>query len=348
MYKKFLISVLILFSLSLSACSPKVSSKEQPFSQSQFLMDTLCTITLYEEDPEVMEGAFQVIREIENKMSNTIEQSEISQINRSSGKKEVTISPDTFQVLQVALEYSDLSKGSFDISIAPLIDLWNITSEQPKIPLDAEIKALLPKVNRTNILLNEKASTAFLKEEGMKLDLGGIAKGYAADAVGAYLSKKGVERAVINLGGNIYVHGQKKDSSPWNIGVQDPTTSQEKAIATLKIESDTAVVTSGVYQRYFEKDGKIYHHILNPKDGKPIENGLISVTVVTKESVRADALSTTLFSLGLKEGMELINLLDNVSAIFITKDKKIYMSDALKDKFEILDNRFSVTETIND
>lgn len=344
MYRKFLISILILFSLSLSACSPSRVSKEQPFSQSQFLMDTLCTITLYEKNPEIMEGAFDVIRDIENKMSNTIADSEISKVNQSAGKQAVFVSDDTFYVIQTALEYSKMSQGMFDISIAPLIDIWNITSKNPKVPDHSEIIALLPKINWENISLNKDDSGVFLKEKGMKLDLGGIAKGYAADAIASYFKEKGVDRAIINLGGNIYAYGQKEGSADWKIGVQDPTTAQERAIAAMKVGSDYAVVTSGIYQRYFEQDGTIYHHILNPKDGSPIDNHLISVTVVTKESIRADALSTTLFSLGLEEGMKLSNRLNDVNVIFITKENKIYLSEGLKDRFELLDDRFDVVE----
>ncbi|MDO4793237.1 MAG: FAD:protein FMN transferase [Filifactor alocis] len=340
MYKKMLVMMFICLTLILTGCA----KKDRPSSHSEFVMDTLCTITLYESDDARMSHAFDILKGIEADMSNTVETSEISLVNASAGKEAVIVSESTFHVIRTALEYSRESDGSFDVSIAPLVDVWNINSEHPSVPSDDEIHKALSKISWNDVELDESSSSVFLKREGMKLDLGGIAKGYAADAVANYFTEEGVTRALINLGGNVFVHGAKEDSSPWNIGIQDPTTSQERAIATVKVKEGTAVVTSGIYQRYFEQEGKLYHHILSPKDGRPVDNELVSVTIITKSSMEADALSTTMFTLGLEKGLDYINASKKSEAIFIKKDGSVYLSEGLKDVFELISPEFNLVD----
>lgn len=336
MYKKTLMMIFICLTLLLSGCA----KKDTPSSHSEFVMDTLCTITLYETDEARMSRAFEILKEVEAEMSNTIETSEISLVNSEAGKKAVVVSEPTFRVIRTALEYSRESDGNFDVSIAPLADVWNINSEHPSVPSEDKIRNALSKISWSDIKLDESSSSVFLKREGMKLDLGGIAKGYAADAVADYFIEEGVKRALINLGGNVFVHGAKEDSSAWNIGIQDPTTSQERAIATVKVNEGTAVVTSGIYQRYFEQEGKVYHHILSPKDGRPVDNELVSVTIIAKSSMEADALSTTMFTLGLEKGLAYINASKKAEAVFIKKDGSVYLSENLKSVFELTSPEF--------
>lgn len=336
--------ILTLVSLSLITLLVGCSKEEsKPLSQSEFYMDTLCTITIYENKPEVLKQSMTIIQDIENRMSNAIVTSEVSKINEQAGISPVKVSSDTFYIIERALYYSQLSGGKFDISVAPLVNLWDISTDTPKLPSEKEINAVLPFINYENIILDKKQETVFLKEKNMEIDLGSIAKGYAADAVGDYFKREDISRAIINLGGNILVFGKKEDGSPWKVGIQDPTTKQESPIAGISAEKTTAVVTSGIYQRFFEKDGKLYHHILNPATGYPYDNSLISVTVIADNSTDGDALATTLFSLGLKEGLSLVNQLPNeVEAVFIDSENNIYLSNGLKNKFEIIDEKFKV------
>ena len=176
----------------------------------------------------------------------------------------------------------------------------------------------------------------------MKIDLGGIAKGYAADKIYKYLKEdENLENALINLGGNIRILGNKEKNQPFSIGIQDPTKPRGNSIGNIKV-SDKSVVTSGIYERYLEKNNKIYHHMLNPHTGYPFENNLSSVTIISDKSIICDALSTTTFGLGIEKGLKLIESLDNVDAIFVTKDKKIYLSSNLKDKLNLTDNSFTI------
>ena len=234
-----------------------------------------------------------------------------------------------------------MSNDTFDISVGPIVDLWAIGTENAKVPTKKEIKDKLPLVNYKDILLNDNSKSVKLAKKDMKIDLGGIAKGYAADKIYEYLKEEKLESALINLGGNIYVLGSKENNQPFSIGVQDPTKPRGNSIGNIKV-SNKSVVTSGIYERYLEKNNKIYHHMLDPHTGYPFDNNLSSVTIVSDKSIICDALSTTTFGLGVEKGLKLVENLDGVDAIFITKDKKIYLSNNLKNKFNLTDNKFTI------
>lgn len=343
--KRFMIfSVLFLTILLLTSCTTQKINEEKPYTRSEFAMDTLCNITIFENNETALNHAFEIIADIEDRMSHTVSDNEISQINSAAGKSPIKVSKDTFYVIKTALDYSKLTEGKFDISIAPIVDLWNINSENPKIPSKNELNHFLPLVNWNEIILDETNQTVFLAKYGMKIDLGGIAKGYAADAIADYFETQNISRAIINLGGNVFAFGEKIDGTPWNIGIQDPTTQEENAIASVQTSKNTAIVTSGIYQRYFEQDGKIYHHILNPFDGYPIDNNLLSVTVLTDKSIKADALSTSMFALGIENGLRFINATNGVEAVFIDTDNNIYLSDGIMSSFHLIDEQFHLIE----
>ena len=279
-------------------------------------------------------------------MSSQLTSSEISKINNMAGKDYVKVSEDTFYVIKESIEFSKISNDTFDISIGPIIDLWSIGTDSAKVPSKEEISDKLSLVDYKNILLDENTHSVKLNKENMKIDLGGIAKGYAADKIYKYLKEENLESALINLGGNVYALGTKKNNEPFSIGIQDPTKPRGNSIGNIKV-SNKSVVTSGVYERYIEKNNKIYHHMINPHTGYPFENNLSSVTIISNNSMICDALSTTTFGLGLEKGMQLVENLDNVEAIFITKDKKIYLSSNLKNKFNLTDNSFSICDLNN-
>ena len=228
------------------------------------------------------------------------------------------------EIVAKGMEYAKVSEGRFDITIEPVTSLWNFSGDDKKIPEKKELQGALQYVDYGKISLAGNRLT--FQMPGMGLDLGGIAKGYIADMLKAYLKDGGVTRAVINLGGNILCIGKKSAEENFLIGIQQPFADRHKTVAAVSVD-DISVVSSGIYERYVtDETGKQYHHILNPKTGYPYENDLMAVTILSERSVDGDALSTTCFSMGKEQGMAYVDSLDGVYAMFITKDEKIWYS----------------------
>ena len=317
-----LITLSALFLFLLTGCSKSGTSQSLTYTDSLF--DTVISVQIYDSDDEsLIDNCKEICTKYDNMFSNTKENSEISKINNAKGQT-VEVSDDTISLLKTAIHYGDISNGTFDVTISPVSSLWDFQAEDPKVPDDADIQSALTHVNYKNIQIN--GNQVSLADPDAAIDLGGIAKGYIADQLKDYLKSEGIKHAMINLGGNVLAIGKKPDGSDYNIGIQKPFDSTGDPITSVKI-ADQSVVTSGDYQRYFKKDGKIYHHILNTSTGYPYDNGLSSVTIVTDSSVNADALSTTCFALGLNDGMKLVNSTDNVEAVFITSDNKLHYSN---------------------
>lgn len=323
--KAVVLAVCLAVSL-LTACQRKI----EPISKSGFLLNTFVTVTLYDkDDPKILNECLDICRSYENIFSKTIEGSEVYKINhRSAQESSVKLSPDMAALLSKGLYYSRISNGDFDVTVEPLSSLWDFTAPNPIIPPSDEISAAVKKVGYKNLKLDDDTLT-FLSPD-TSIDLGAIAKGYIADRMKDYLLEQGVKSAIINLGGNVLCVGKKPDGSPFKIGLQKPYADRNETIETLNIE-DMSVVSSGVYERHFVKDGVNYHHILNPRDGYPYDNGLVSVTILSKLSVDGDALSTTCFSMGLEKGMELLNSMDDVYGVFITADGSVHYTEGAKD-----------------
>lgn len=342
---KFIILLLTLsiFCSLLIGCDSKENQSNDPLAKSNYMLGTQVNITLYDsQDEKIIDEAFDRIREIEAKMSINNEQpSEITKLNEASGIQEVKLSEDTFYVLEKGRYYSQLSGGEFDITIGPIVKLWNIGTPNAAIPDSNLLSEKLNLVDYNKLSLNKDNFTAKLELRGMIVDLGGIAKGYAADEVAVILKKHGVEHAIINLGGNILALGTNVNKQPWKIGIQDPYSPRNDYMGIVQV-ADKSVVTSGIYERYFEENGKRYHHILEPKTGFPADNGLAGVSIITDKSIDADGLSTSTFLLGVDKGMELIESLDNTEAIFITTDKKVYLSSGLKGIFTLVNKEYTV------
>ncbi|NBK22763.1 MAG: FAD:protein FMN transferase [Spirochaetia bacterium] len=332
----------ILLVVLLASCAKK---QAEPQGQSFLMLGTVCKITIYDNPTEeAFRASFARLKEIEDRMSLRNQKSEISEVNRYAGKREVVVSSDTFSVIRKALEIAVLSKGAFDPTVGPLVQAWDIGGDNPRKPPQDEIDSLLPLIGYDRVILDEGTSSVFLQDEGMVLDLGGIAKGYAADEVARILHEHGVEHAIVNLGGNVLTLGNKTDGKPWKIGVQDPEALRGEYVMILSL-TDQTLVTSGPYERFLELDGEVYHHILNTKTGYPVKSDYTSVSIVTKNSLLADALSTSLYALGYDDGMALINTLDDVEAIFMTKDKKILLSEGLKSgtlQYSVTDPSYSM------
>lgn len=315
------------------------------YEQTYYELNTISNITLYNvtksESEEILDGCGKILLNIDNTMSKTRDYSEVSEINKNAGKKYVQVSDDTFEVIKKALYFSKISDGVFDISIGPVVDLWAIGTDHAKVPTNSQLQAKLSLVNYKDISINEKNHSVKLNKKNMEIDLGGIAKGFAADQIVKYLKEKNVNSAIVNLGGNVFVLGEKSKNTPFKVGIQDPTNSDGTSIGNIDV-SDKSVVTSGIYERFFKKDGVVYHHMIDPSTGYPFDNNLSSVTIISSSSIVCDGLSTTAFGLGLKDGLNLIESLDDTDAIFITKDKKIYTTSNLKGKLNLKDDSFKL------
>ena len=341
---------LLLSSAAFSGCSLKANTAEnsdagsqEPVSATAIKLNTAVTVTIYDsQDRELLTECMNVCDKYEKIFSRTASDSELYQLNHRE-LTPVAGTEDTFQIsdplaelIRKGLYYSKLSEGAFDIAIEPLTSLWDFTAEDPQVPEDRLIQKALTKCDYHNVSVSDN-NEVILKTEDTAIELGAIAKGYIADRLKDYLISQGVKSAIINLGGNVLCIGGKPNDSSFKIGIQKPFADRSETIAVMDIK-DKSVVSSGVYERCFEQDGTLYHHLLNPRTGYPYDNGLIAVTIISDESVDGDALSTTCFALGLEDGMKLAESLDNVQAFFVTSDYEIhYTKDFQKE--------ITVTET---
>lgn len=320
---KQLYAFIVLCIVTVLLCGCSLTTKE-PLSTTGFYFDTVITITLYDsKNEELLNTCFDYCKDYENTVSRTIKTSDISKINHAKGQP-VEVSDTTIELVEKGIEFAELTDGAFDITIAPLMELWDIKNNSGNVPSESDITEALSHVNYKNIVIEGNVVT--LTDPNAAIDLGGIAKGYIADQLKQYLLSEGVTSAIINLGGNVLTVGEKPDGTPFNIGIQKPFDKQNATITSVSVK-DSSVVTSGSYERYFQVDDTIYHHILNTETGYPCNNGLLSVTILSEESIDGDALSTACFALGLDEGRKLIESLDDIDAIFVTQ------------KFEIIDTR---------
>ncbi len=300
-------------------------------------MGTTCVITLsdWEKDADpdsLLNEAFHKIAEMEQQLSVNIETSDIARIN-AGGDEGFAAGPMALDVLKQAIEIAELSEGRFDPSIGGLVALWGIGTENAGIPGEDEISTALSGINYKEITI-EDSGLVILENPNAALDLGGIAKGYAADLVREFLTSRGVRRGIINLGGNVLVLGRKENREPWRIGIQDPREPRGEYLGIVEVD-EKAIVTSGVYERFFMEDGVRYHHILDTRTGYPVRNGVISTTVIHDRSVIADGLSTSLFAMGIEKGMELANSLEDTNVIMIDEDNRVYITDNLTGSFQL-------------
>lgn len=320
-----------------------VDGTARPKAETYFIFDTLVTVKIYDGQPTAahFKEIEQIMKTIDKQMNRNREDSELSEVNRQSGQQAVAVSEQTFHVVRTALNYAASSKGKFDPTVGPLVDLWGIGKEGAKRPAQAAIDQTLGLIGYKKVELNEAGRTIRLAMQGMELDLGAIAKGYAADRIAAYLKETGFTSAIIDLGGNILAMGRKPGGELWSIGVQNPLEPRGAHIGIIKADNQT-IVTSGIYERYFIENGEHYHHIMDPDRGYPVRNGLVGVTIVTDRSEDADALSTTLFSLGLEEGMRFVESRPNTDALFITDSNKVYVTSGLKGKLALTNEQFTL------
>ncbi|MFA5576217.1 MAG: FAD:protein FMN transferase [Tissierellaceae bacterium] len=334
--RKLAILVLAL-GLFLTGCTADSSQKLNYISKTDFLMDTVMTVRIYDNQKDkILDKVFERLKEIEDRMSSHIEASDVSKINDNAGIQPVTVNSDTYEVIKRAIFYAELSKGNYDPTIGSLVDLWDVKAEEKErdfIPGEKEIEEARSLVGYEDLELLDN-NQVYLKRKGMKLVLGSIVKGYAADEARRILIENKVEKAIVDLGGNLFIHGEKDQGVQWLIGIQDPFNPTGSYAGVVEV-SDKSVVTSGDYERFFTFEGKRYNHIIDPYLGYPADNDLTGISIISDKSIDGDALSTTVFVMGLDEGMDFVNGLEDIEAIFISKDKSIYVTEKLKGIFNL-------------
>lgn len=330
--------------LLLTCCVAGCRRTNQPVSDTEFLLNTSVTLRIYAIDGSsgkgftrraeaLIQDCFEKCRDYQDIFSRTASTSELFRLNQkqsaSPGTPSLTVpvSSDLASLLEIGLYYSELSQGAFDITTAPLSDLWDFSAAKPQVPRQEDIQEALASVDYRNLIL-EGNSVTFLNPD-TQIDLGAIAKGYIADQMASWLRQEGVTSAILDLGGNLYCIGGRSKNQPFTVGIRDPFSDSGTSILTLSVQN-LSVVSSGIYERCFTQDGQFYHHILNPKTGYPYDNGLASVTILSGSSTHGDALSTTCFALGLENGIALLDSLPDTWGIFITTDGEIHFSEGAK------------------
>lgn len=310
------------------------------YTSEVFAMDTYMTLTAYGENAkDAVDAGIAEIQRLDALLSTGDENSEIAKINQNGGGK---LSEDTAYLVKRALDIYHSTNGAFDISIYPVMQLWGFTTGNFAVPDKNALAEKLALVDAGKISLTEEnGETSISLPQGMEIDLGGIAKGYTSGRVLDIMKSYGIESAVINLGGNAHVLGNKTDGSQWKVGIQDPNNS-DGYLGGVSV-TDKAIITSGGYERYFvdEDTGVKYHHIIDPKTGYSANNGLISVTIVSADSTLADGLSTSLFVLGTEDAVAYCKehcVEDGFDAIMEDEDGKLYITDGIYDDFINMNN----------
>ena len=329
MDKKCLLLLSALTLLFLSGCTSQTVSESQ---KDFFAMDTVMDFTIYGQE-DLLDQTESMIRSLEAEMSVTDPDSEIAVINENGYGK---VTGDTSDLISAALSLCKRTDGALDISVYPIVHVWGFTTGNYQVvPDDASIQALLPLVDYTQIDYQQDSGDIQLPD-GMEIDLGSVAKGYAGQKAADFLKENGVTSGLLSLGGNIQAIGSKPDGSPWKIGIQDPF-QNESPMMVLSV-TDKSVVTSGGYERYFQQDGKTYWHIMDPSTGYPAENGLVSVTIVGTDGMLCDGLSTSLFVMGLEKAADFWGSSDDFDAVFVTEDQTVYITEGLADSFALTED----------
>ena len=307
----------------------KAESNEEA-SKDIFAMDTYMTVTAYgAKAQEAVDEAEAEIQRLDELLSTGNEESEIAQLNQN---KSAILSEDAGYLVERALELNKETGGAFDIAIYPVMEAWGFPTQNYQVPTADTLESLLKLADASQIIYDENSRKISFGREGMKIDLGGIAKGYTSSRIMDIYKENNISSGLVNLGGNVQALGTKLDGSKWRVAVQSPDDTEDY-LGILSVE-DKAVITSGGYERYFEQDGKTYHHIINPKTGYPAENGLTSVTVVSEDGTLADGLSTSLFIMGKEEAIEFWKAhSEEFDIIMLTDEGKLYVTEGIQDDF---------------
>jgi len=344
--------LLIAYCLSLlSGCT----KQDQMYKESRVLMDTFCTITVVSPSKEkasaAIDAGYAEIGKLDNYLNNFSPDSAISAVSKSAGTGPVRVSGETLDLKKKTIGISADTGGVFDPAIAPVLKLWKFSGRpaDPSLPSVAAIKDALKLVDYRKIKITGESSEIYLQDAGMELDLGGIAKGYAADRAVEAIKATGIKAALVAIAGDIRGYGLSTSGNAWKVGIQDPRPENvnsdkpwEDIFASVYLK-DRAISTAGDYQRYFIKDGKRYHHIIDPATGYPSDSGLISVSVIAPEGYMADGIDTAILILGAEKGMKLLES-KGLDGVLVTADKKVIVTKNMTGNIEILKNNYKIAE----
>ena len=312
---------------------------DQVATKDLFAMDTYMTLTAYgDKGEEAVDQAAEEIKRLDQALSTGNRDSQVSKLNANAGG---SLTEDTQYLLEKSLDLYTSTGGLFDIAIYPVMEAWGFPTQDYKVPDKSELQKLLTLADVSKIQYIEEENTVKFEEEGMKIDFGGIAKGYTSSRIMKIYRDLGVKSGLVNLGGNVQALGSKTDGSKWKVGIQDPE-GKEDYLGTLSIK-DQAVITSGGYERYFEEDGKTYHHIIDPRTGYPADSGLLSVTIVSSDGTLADGLSTSLFIMGKEEAIKYWkDHSEEFDGILETEDGTLYVTEGIAEDFEAKEHKVEV------
>jgi len=341
MKKKILLSMILIL-LVVAGCSEQIAHFENSFV-------TMSTVVSYQVNAEENINVDEIIKEeiikIEKLMSRTDPESEVFNINKLAGTGEkIKVSEELNDLVEESIHYQNLTDNKFRITIYPLVQAWDIMNPDAPIPTEEEVLRAIELSDVENLMYDKETGSISMLEKGSGLDLGGIAKGYAVDRAVEKLRDKGVNSGFISIGGGIQAFGAKESGDPWVLGLMNPIIPEKGHFATFEI-NEGAVVTSGDYQRNKERNGIIYHHIINPETGYPVQKGIAAVTIFSENSTEADAYSTAVYIMGFEKGLEFIQQRDNVEAMFVFHDKSVYLTEDIRDRVNIVDSEFYLDET---
>ena len=323
--RKIIALLLALLLFAFAGCQPQ----PKPLARTDYLLDTVVTLTLYGAREEDLDAAFAEIRRLSDLLDAYSPISDLGRLQAAAGQAPVTLSPETMELLAFAKTMYEKTGGYLDVTVGPLIDLWDIRNGG-HYPTAEELAAARDLLGMDDLILDEANGTAYLARPGMRVDLGALAKGYIADKVKALLLNCGVKSGVIDLGRNILLIGEKAGGAAFSIGVQSPSSSRE-LLRVLALK-DRSLVTSGTYERFFEHDGRRYHHVLDPFTGFPADTNLSAVTILSGSSLWGDALSTACLLLGVEQGMALVDSIPDIEALFVRTDGTVVTSPGFPEK----------------
>lgn len=318
---------------------------EEPTSITETMLHTVVQMQVYHENiDDVMQEAIAYMSEMEERFSTNLEGSDVYKINESAGIEPVEVHPETMEIIKRSIQIAEESDGLFDISIGALTNLWQIGSEDARVPKESEINEATELIDYEKIRLDEENMTVMLEEEGMSLELGGISKGYIGSGIVEIFNEHNITTAIINLGGNVVVMGTSPSNDEgWNVGVQDPDEVRGEIVGTQRV-INAAIVTSGIYERYLEVEGVKYHHIMDPRTGYPLDNEISGVTVFAPTSFDGDSYSTALFLMGIDEGIEFINSKDGFEVAYVDKDGGVHLSEGIKNSFNLTNEEYYIAD----
>ena len=318
---------------------------KEPTSITETMLHTVVQMQVYHEGVEdVMQEAIDYMAEMETLLSTNVEGSDVYKINKNAGIEPVEVQPETMEIIKRSIQIAEESDGLFDISIGVLTDLWQIGSADARVPEESEIIEAVNLIDYEKINIDEENMTVMLEEEGMSLELGGISKGYIGSGIVEIFEENNITTAIINLGGNVVVMGTSPSNEDgWNVGVQDPDEVRGEIVGTQRV-INSAIVTSGIYERYLEVDGTKYHHIMDPRTGYPLDNEISGVTVFAPTSFDGDSYSTALFLMGIEEGIEFINSKDGFEVAYVDKDGGVHLSAGIQDSFNLTNEEYYIAD----